>query len=263
MNTQLELFFEELGLSTKEIKVYLTALKLGPQSASILAKHTEMPRSTANFCLTELQKKGLSSKIEKQGRVLHKALDPSKVGHLIEDKERQAKELRQQFADLLPELKNMRGQVNQHSNVQHFQGLRALLHLIDLTCEKDQSVTFISAHGNMHPKLRAYIEAVYIPASKKHKNKNRMILKDSPKARDYLQKAKGVYKEVHLVSEQIPLRMSTVVIGSRVLLVSYDPDNLYGVILDDPFFAKHMESLYALLKVSLKSLAPVHAVSNS
>ena len=56
-----EELLREIGFSDKEIKVYLAALKLAMQPASVLAKHLKMNRVTTYVICKKLIEKGVAN----------------------------------------------------------------------------------------------------------------------------------------------------------------------------------------------------------
>lgn len=100
-------FLQNLGLSTAEAKIYLKLLELGQTSITQLAHSLQMNRVTAHFNIRNLIDRGLVTHV-KQGRCRElTAQPPDTLSYLIEQKERQIKDLREQFDSSLPDLQHL------------------------------------------------------------------------------------------------------------------------------------------------------------
>lgn len=245
-------FLEQFGLTEKEAQVYLAALKYGSQTASTFALKTELPRSTVNFLFAELLHKGLASKENRNNTTYYAAISPEALRHKIEEKKTQVQKLETDLDEFLPFLKGMNHAGTPLPKVTYYEGLEGLYHIIDESCKNDESVYFVSSHNNMHPKIREYIEKVYIPSSKKHKHKNKIILNKGEHAESYIKKSKGVYDEVIFIDPvKNPLKLTTAIHGDQTLFLSYAPEDLSGVIIKNPLIADHMRTIFQVLKGAL------------
>lgn len=248
----IEQFLTQFGLTEKEAQVYLAALKYGAQTASTVALKTGLPRSTVNFLFGELLQKGLISKENRHNTTYYIAIGPETLHRKIEEQKNHLQKLESDFKNYLPFLKHIGGGGVPLSKVTSYEGLEGLYHLVDDTCENDESVYFISGHNNMHPKMREYIEKVYIPKSKKHTHKNKMIINKGASAEQYVKKAKGVYDEVIFVDPaKNPFRLTTAIHGDHTLFASYDPEDMSGVIIKNPLIADHMRMIFNVVKGAL------------
>ncbi len=256
MQQDISQFLAKIGLTDKETTLYLASLKHGPQTASILEKKTGLARSTVNFVFAELIRKGFASKTQKKNSTYYSVIKPKSIGYIIDEKKAEIKKLGSDFASILPLLASMQSNLSSVPKVRYFEGVEGLCRTVDNCCEKDETVYFISSHNNMHPKVRQHIENVYIPKSKKHDNKNKMILNDGPETEEYIEKAEGVYDEVIKVKpEEIPFKLTTAVHGNTTLLISYAPEDMSGIIIENQLIADHMKSIYKALAKSFTNQA--------
>jgi sugar-specific transcriptional regulator TrmB len=252
MHPNIQTFLERLGLTEKETQIYLAGLKYGAQTSSILAQRTGLARSTVNFVFSELIKKGFASKTQKGSSTTYTVVEPESLEYVINEKQAEVKKLNSDFQDLLPFLAGMQNAASSIPKVRYFEGLEGLRRTVDNCCESDETVYFISSHNNMHPEIRSYIEDIYIPRSQKHKNKNRMIINEGPQTDSYLKKAKNVYEEVLRVpANKLPFKLTTAIHGNTTLFISYDPEDMSGMIIENPLLAEHMRSIYTAIASSL------------
>lgn len=252
MTTDIKNFLQSLDLSDKEVELYLCSLQHGPQSASTLSKKTGIARSTVNFIFNQLIQKGFATKETRENTTYFQVTPPESLEYILLEKQAKTKKQLSEFEALLPLLNGLKAKHGLASKVTYYDGLESLYRTIDDVCKEDQEVLFISSHNNMHPKVRHYIERHYLPKSKKHKNKNKMIVSDGTELRNYLKKAKGVCEEIILVTpNKNPFTLTTAIYGDKVSFISYDPKDLSGVIIENPLIANHMRSLFEICKKQL------------
>jgi sugar-specific transcriptional regulator TrmB len=68
-----------IGLSEKEIVVYLCSVKMGTQPASTIARRTQLPRNTARFMLDRLVEKGFVRKATRANMQLYSPENPESL----------------------------------------------------------------------------------------------------------------------------------------------------------------------------------------
>jgi len=68
-----------IGLSEKEIKVYLSSLKMGTQPASTIARRVQLPRNTTRFMLDKLVEKGFVRKATRANMQLYSPESPESL----------------------------------------------------------------------------------------------------------------------------------------------------------------------------------------
>ena len=79
----LEKILQKLGLNDKEIKIYLTILKLGPSPVRAIAQTADINRGTTYDILKHLRDLGLVSYYHKDKHQYFIAEDPQKITHII------------------------------------------------------------------------------------------------------------------------------------------------------------------------------------
>ena len=98
---------EQLGLTEKESKVYLTSLRVGPVSMQVLARKAGIDRGTAYHVAQTLTDKGLFEVVEEGKRPLFRVSHPRKLYGYVEEKKKQAEAhfvAMQEMVDALEEL---------------------------------------------------------------------------------------------------------------------------------------------------------------
>ena len=81
---------EQLGLTEKESKVYLTSLRIGPASMQVLARKAGIDRGTAYHVAQTLTEKGLFQIVEEGKRPLFRVTHPRVLFSYVESKKQEA-----------------------------------------------------------------------------------------------------------------------------------------------------------------------------
>lgn len=143
MNTTI---LQEIGLTPGEIKTYLALLKLGSSSTGPISKEAQLSRSKLYSILDKLEKKGLTSHIEKNGVTYFQAVEPSKIRDYLKLKEEKIHSLEQEFEQILPQLLAFQKLSGKVQKVTVYQGLKGL----------------ITAHEHTYLKLKREEEYYYL-----------------------------------------------------------------------------------------------------
>src|SRR3989339_997024 len=231
-------FLKNFDLNNKEIEIYLASLKYGSQPASIIAKKLNLPRTTTRFIFEELIKKGFAGKIQRKKVIYFNCINPELLEYKLLEKKAKVQKLINDSQTFIPILNTIKQSKINKSNVLYFEGIEGLCRMLDDFATKDQTVLYISGHNMMHPKIREYTYNVYIPTCNKHKNKNKIILNDGEKAREYKKIASESYDEFIFVDfQKFPFTLTTAIYGDKTAFWSYDPKDMSGVIIENRLIA--------------------------
>jgi sugar-specific transcriptional regulator TrmB len=99
---------EELGLSNKEARIYVSLLTLGPSPVQRIADQSGIKRVTTYVILESLIGLGLVSQSVKGKKTYLIAEDPANLRRLLEKRERELNEQKHNFEQLLPELQGLK-----------------------------------------------------------------------------------------------------------------------------------------------------------
>ncbi|CAG1020244.1 hypothetical protein DOJK_00200 [Patescibacteria group bacterium] len=100
-------FLLDFGLTDKEITVYTTLLKTGPNTIMNLARETSIKRSTTHNTVEELIKKGLVSQTNYGERRMVIAEDPDKLKFLMEQKKWDINKLEKNLPDTIQAIQGL------------------------------------------------------------------------------------------------------------------------------------------------------------
>ncbi|PIP34068.1 hypothetical protein COX69_00620 [Candidatus Falkowbacteria bacterium CG_4_10_14_0_2_um_filter_48_10] len=113
---------KKLGLSDKEIAVYLKLLEYGALSVRSLAAIAGLNRGTVYDLLKNLQAGGLVSYFHESTKQKFVAEDPEKIQPLLAAKEADLREVKKGLVDLIPELKSLQDKEASRPTTKFYEG---------------------------------------------------------------------------------------------------------------------------------------------
>lgn len=123
--------FKKLGLSDKEITVYLALLKHGAGSVRILAKLANLNRGTVYDILKKLRQAGLVSFFHKDTKQNFTAEDPERILKLAAARGEELKEVEEKIKDLIPELKSLKEKGGGQPTTKFYEGKAGVKFILD------------------------------------------------------------------------------------------------------------------------------------
>lgn len=146
----------DLGLSDKEITMYLALVKVGSAPASVLAKRTGMVKSTAQYTCKQLQKKGIATVAEKNDTYIYTPEPPEKLLLLLDRQRQEIGRKEQAVQEVMEQLRKM---MNPHSilpRVQFFEGKESMIELYDKILDQRSPIDSFEDMGNMQEFIPEY-----------------------------------------------------------------------------------------------------------
>lgn len=119
-------FLRSLGLSEKEVSVYVSALKLGNALVKDIAKLAMLNRTTAYNLLLGLRKQGLVASYTKSSLIYFSAVSPDRLRDLISKRIEENQKLKDIFEVFRPELNGLYQSKSKGAKIQIFDGLDGL-----------------------------------------------------------------------------------------------------------------------------------------
>lgn len=135
----IEKTLEKIGLSGKEIKIYLASLKLGPAPVRKVALESGINRGTAYDILKALIGLGLISYYHQDKKQYFIAENPARLNDVLEQKQQQLEKIKDDVAEIIPQLKSIYDNADAKPVVKFYDGQNGMKTiLIDVlsTCQK-------------------------------------------------------------------------------------------------------------------------------
>lgn len=174
-----------IGLTDKEIKVYLTCLKLGSATVNRISKEAGTFRTYTYDILKTLSEKGLIHHIIKEKKQFFSSSSPERIIEIIKENEDKLKEV-------LPQLKAMQNSITEKPFVEFYEGLAGVNLIHDLILNEKPYEIRVFGNPEQHYEIMKFYLPRFVKARVNKKIKARVIIKDSIIGREWM---KGKEKE--------------------------------------------------------------------
>lgn len=216
---------EQLGLTRREVAVYLAALELGHASVQRIAQKASIKRPTAYVTLATLQEKGFVVSIPRGATTLYQAVDPEEIFRKFEEKIGA-------FKAALPEFKSLFNAAPGKPKVRFYEGKKNILALYADEIFHGGSVMsafspkeWIGVFGEKEMEDTLYL-------LKSNGITIRDLLEDSPQARDFASKKERLgLGDTKFLPKGFSLGVDILVYDNTVAMISLK--NLMAVVIED------------------------------
>lgn len=240
-----ETLLQKLGMSQKEVKLYLKLLEFGTAGANNLGRAIGENRTTTYSLLHAMKKRGLISE-NKKGKVkTFSATNPQLlINHLLDDA--------QALKGLLPELLAISNKHAQKPKITFYEGVEGIKQIGEILLEVPGSVreSFMGIDPKtIHPEIKKYYETDFV---------NRRIEKgilyrgivtgELPMGNRHQRTEKGQLRELKIIDmKKLPIKIHIDIFPrNKVALYSYRKDELMGIIIESPAFYETMRTVFTL-----------------
>jgi len=185
----------KFGLTLREANVYLACLELGKSKVQAIAKKAELPRSTTYSVLESLISKQLVFTIKDKKITEFTAEDPQKILNLSEEATKAIK-------NIFPDLKNLYRSAKRRPTIKFHEGLNSLKEMYNdiLRIKGLKEYLAISPEASWLGMDEAWFRD-YIKRRAGAKIKAKLILTESPEARQTLKNAPQELAEVKIMPQ--------------------------------------------------------------
>lgn len=235
---------ESLGLTDEEARVYVACLEVNGGPISVIAKKAGVHRVSCYHTIENLLKKQLLSQYTKKGVKCVAPEPPEQLLHLAEERMKTAK-------SILPELRLLASALSFKPIMRSYEGAEGVKRVFE------ESLT---AKGEIlgYTNLRQFIDFSPLffenyTQQKLRKNiKTRFLSPNTVESvhvmdRFLPKKFNRNLLEILLVNkEQFPFENEILIFGNSVGIVSLKKEELLGVIIESPTFARTMKAVFDL-----------------
>ena len=236
---------QEIGLKEKEALVYIELLKLGTQPASVVARRIGIPKSTGNFNLEMLVKKGFATKAKKGTAFLYTAEDPNVIIEMLNyEKRKNAKEIDNRITSLnsvVTELKSIQFGNVQKPEITFYEGEEGLVKLYESILSVNKPIDSFEDKGDMVELIPDYVEE-YIKKRIKKKLFNRVI---SPSDNPNNTSVKSGFREGRFIDKaKYPFTGDIKITGDCVGICSFQKGNVVGIMVKHKDIANNFRIIF-------------------
>lgn len=246
---------KQLGLNTKELKIYLSLIQSGPSPVQNISRATSISRSTVYQRIENLRNRGLVNFEQGQKGTVVRAIHPKKLKELIASRVEQSKKLATDFESILPELLQLYQPTTTKTKVMHFEGIEGLRRMIynyemeaksknlygytTIKIENTLGVNFIKKY---HKKfIRKEYKDHYILSDNKE---NQKFLKNIENFKPY--KLKRVFVRT-LPPKTFDPKVTVSIYDDKYAIMLMKAGKPFGVIIQNLEIANHQMQIFKIL----------------
>lgn len=225
---------KELNMEDNEIKVYMACLYLGSSKVHEIAKKSELIRTTTYGVLRSLIEKGLVSTILKDNVTFFQAANPRQLLNILDEKKKR-------INSIIPELEKIQEVEPLKHKVELFEGKEGLKTIFnDYVSKPNQIVKIIGFFSKWHEFFGEWTNIYY---RKKKENKVKSLALTDEKERSFAKDKMITNAEVRFIKD-LDIDAECFLYGDKVVLVSFNKENLKGIVIEDKEIAKMQNLLF-------------------
>lgn len=238
-----EILFQ-VGLSPDEVTVYEYLLTNGARAAGDVSRHTAIKRGTAYNVLGDLVAKGFARQYEERGIMKFALEHPSKIQELIEAERQRKEEALRSFESTLPALVSRWNLVYHRPAVRYYEGREGVKEVLEDSLTATDTI-YSYADLDAIAKYIPDINKRYVAKREEKQLAKRGIAIDTPSTREFLKDYHPGITETKLI-KTTPVPFATVmqIYNNKVSYITLAPDQMIGVIIEDPKIAAMHRSLF-------------------
>jgi predicted transcriptional regulator len=242
-----------LGLHGTEIAVYLDLLTIGTAPASVLSRRLKIPRSTAQYCGQQLQKKGIVSMIQRGNTNLFSADDPRRLLRLVQQQKKALIAQEENVNAIISDLEQRRHPASVLPHVRFYEGVSGIAALLDdalLHLEKQDEVRIYiqplpdtSEYAEIHELSR-----IFERSRAKAKLPARMIACESPLNPAIRAQDAAMHRETRVLpAVTLTDHCEIVLLKDLVISVTVKPMSIFATVVEDSGIAAMQRAMFDAL----------------
>jgi len=235
---------QQLGLTNEEAKVYLACLEIGGSPVSVIAKKAGVHRVSCYHTIENLIKKKLLSEYNKNNVKYYAPESPNQIQKLAEEKVNIAK-------GLIPQLSSIINTYGFKPKIRFYEGKDGIERVFSESLEsKGEILSFSNLRIMLDLFPELFEEITQEKFSKKIKTRilspntldnAKMLEKHLPKEYD-----KNLLEVLLVNKNQFLFENEILIFGNKVGIVSLKKEELLGLIVESPTFARSMKAVFDL-----------------
>lgn len=240
---------QDFGFSDKEVKVYLTALRLGMQPASVLAKHLKMNRVTAYVICKKLIERGVANVVTRNNIQYFTVERPEALMQYAERQQKNWVRLRKEVDRKLPEFKTYMRDVSALPKVRFYEGIEGIKTVYEDTLKHGSPIHAFLTVDTIPQEIKDFLMRDYMPQLLKRKIHSQIIAADSERTRRYQKRDKKYLRETVIVRpKEFPFETEIALYGKdRVAFISFREGDLTAIIIENQAIFRTLSGIFSLL----------------
>ncbi len=227
---------KRIGLTEKEIQIYLVLLKLGGITASKISKETSIDRATCYRYLDLLIKKGLVSYVVENNIKYFKAARPEKI---LEDLQERTLD----YKKLMPELVKITNLPRKETKVEVYEGIQGLKTILKQIIRFREDHLVLGDEGNFAEIMPIFFKQ-FLRECEKNKIKEKVLC--SKRVVEELKKYDYKYSETKALPSEYVAPTTTVICKQSIILFDWN-EPYHAVVISNEDMAKAYEKYFDIL----------------
>ena len=225
----LDNFLQEIGLNKREVAIYLALLPLGKASASVLARRTNLERTTTRSVCNALVDKGLL-RLKKLGNVfIFYPEPPGRVASIFEEQKKRLSETESKMNRALAELKAMIDPEFLLPKVRYFEGKKGIIEIYEDILKTGKDVyCWTDLEKKTEIIGKDFIQG-YIPRRLGHNIKIHAI---KPKTKNAIKDLKNERNRAIKLIDDFSLDGEIRIYGDKVAVITFDKNVPRGFLFE-------------------------------
>ncbi len=215
MNTSPEITtsLRSLGLSEREVAIYLAALQSGPSLQLPLAQKAGIKRTSMREFLPDMLARGILQEVVLGKRKYLAATDPRQLVEGLQEKAKKA-------AESLPLLLALQSDPKDKPQVRFYDGIEGVKRVYEETLKVGLPMYSFANVAAIHPQLEEWLVKSYVPRRHSNNVQNYVLVSDTPGARELIPDDPWRYNKF-VNQEKFPFKMEVLVFGDFVAFVHF------------------------------------------
>lgn len=226
------------GLTSKEIIIYLTVLRLGSATASNIAKIAQTNRPYCYEVLESLKAHGLVTHITKNNIKQYQAVDPKYIEQLMKEKE-------EHVLKALPELSALFRSIEHLPQAEIYEGIEGIKNILDDIVKTGSPVSIYSSVE----KQTAFLDHHFPRYIKQRTEKDipaRVISERSLAAKKIQSKDKEEFRELRFFPRSFNQATATHIYADKIAIFSLE-GTYFGIIIKNEAIAKTQQYIFDMM----------------
>lgn len=230
---------KDLGLTEKEVIIFLNLLKLGPSTTNKIAHLSQKPRSSTYDLLSSLMKKGFLNSFIKNKKTYYQAIEPKQILQQEEGKIYNLKKL-------IPRLEEIQNKEKDSNIVENYEGLKGVASMLGEVYNNKEILAYGS--GKITAKYMDYLPKQLAVKRAEERIKMRLIMEKSIYSTFRVDEKKlAKVTELRIINEMKDYPAMVFITEKSVAIVMMGGEELKGILMKNKGLIKTQRAIFEYL----------------
>lgn len=244
---------KKLGLSDKDIDIYLSGLRMGSSSVQEISKKAGIKRSTTYLILDNLKKLGLASMVIKGNKKLIVMEEPEKLLKIVQEEKREIENKEESIKTVIPEIKAISNKSIHITRIKSYESKEGIWSILEDILRSREDIFGIGS-GKMydHVGLSRFLNDFTKKRRQIGKTKSYFITDHHPQNIKYYNEGDTNFREIRFLTEISQLDSAIIIYGGKIVLLLLEV-SLTGVVIESQTLAQTLKFIFWILWKELEN----------